>query len=157
MVASFSCNHRRVAVDVMQGQLRDQLPGGWSVLQGPYPEGYPVVFHPGMPTEASGQLPIFPGRREREGGQLVEVAPSRAALSPGEQDRQREGPQPEHARRPCRVPDPVPEQCEGERGGQHGRELVASGAMSRQQSPHINPWSAEKIKQSMNQRSWGDC
>ena len=138
------------AAEVMQGQLRDQLPGGWSILQGPYPQGHPVVFHPGGATDASGQLPILPGRREREGGTMAEEAStSRVELSHGDRERQRGGPQPDQALRPCRVPDPVPEQYEGELGGQHGRDVVTVGAMSRQQSP-INPWSAEKIKETMN-------
>ena len=138
------------AAEVMQGQLRDQLPGGWSVLQGPYPQGYPAVFHPGGTPDASGQMPILPGHHEREGGTMAEEAStSRVELSHGDRERQRGGPQPDQALRPCRVPDPVPEQYEGELGGQHGRDLVTVGAMSRQQSP-INPWSAEKIKQTMN-------
>ena len=121
------------AAEVMQGQLRDQLPGGWSILQGPYPQGYPVAFHPGGTTDASGQLPILPGRREREGGKMAEEAStSRVELSHGDRERQRGGPQPDQALRPCRVPGPVPEL-----GGQHGRDLVAVGAMSRQQSPGL--------------------
>ena len=36
------------AVDVAQAQLREQIPG-WPMLQGPYPQGYPAVFHPGVP------------------------------------------------------------------------------------------------------------
>ena len=31
------------AAGLGQGQLRDQLRGGWAMLQGPYPQGYPVV------------------------------------------------------------------------------------------------------------------
>ena len=34
------------AAEVMQGQLRGQLPGGWSVLQGPYPGCIRTVAHP---------------------------------------------------------------------------------------------------------------
>ena len=33
-------------VDAAQALTREQIPG-WPMLQGPYPQGYPVVFHPG--------------------------------------------------------------------------------------------------------------